>query len=113
MKNLQMKFQFDVTNSNQNIVAILFLVCPFKMTFDYYQFVRFAAMVGFAYLAFFANEQNKKKEIIIYIGLALLFQPFIKIAVGRIIWNIIDLLVGVTLLLSLAIHKNHQKTNEK
>jgi hypothetical protein len=38
--------------------------------------------------------------MIIYIGLALLFQPFIKVVLGREIWNIIDVLVGLGLLIS-------------
>jgi asparagine N-glycosylation enzyme membrane subunit Stt3 len=61
--------------------------------------VRFAAMVGFTYLGYYAKEQNRKNEVFIYIVLALLFQPFIKIALGRIIWNIVDLITGVGLLI--------------
>jgi predicted membrane protein len=95
------------------IITFLLLICLLKMPYGYYQFVRFAAMVGFAYLAFSANEQNKKNEVVIYIGLALLFQPFIKIALGRTIWNIIDLVVGVSLLLSIAFHKNIKKLQMK
>ena len=38
--------------------------------------------------------------MIIYIGLALLFQPFFKIALGREIWNIVDVVVGIGLLVS-------------
>lgn len=71
------------------------------MPYSYYQFVRFAAMVGFFYLAYSANEQNRKNDMFIYIALAILFQPFIKIALGRTIWNIVDLIVGIGLILSL------------
>lgn len=71
------------------------------MPYGYYQFIRFAAMIGFAYLAFLADIQNNKNEVFIYIGLALLFQPFIKIALGRTIWNIVDVIVGFGLLLTI------------
>jgi len=77
------------------------------MPYGYYQFTRFTAMTLFSYLAYCSNEQNKKQEVFIYIGLALLFQPFIKIALGRLIWNIVDLIVGVGLLFTIFI------TNEK
>jgi hypothetical protein len=80
-------------------VSIILLLCLFEMPYGYYQFVRFAAMIGFTYLAFLANKQNN--EVFIYIGLALLFQPFVKIALGRTIWNIVDLVVGVGLIASL------------
>jgi hypothetical protein len=87
------------------IVAILLLLCLFHMPYGYYQFVRFVAMVGFAYLAFSANEQKNKNEVFIYIALAVLFQPFVKIILGRTIWNIVDVIVGLGLLISLIIHK--------
>jgi hypothetical protein len=66
-------------------------------------------MAGFAYLAYSANGQGNKNEMFVYIGLAILFQPFIKIALGRTIWNIIDLVIGIGLLLSLAILKDIKK----
>jgi hypothetical protein len=36
-----------------------------------------------------------------YIVLAMLFQPFFKLALGRTLWNIIDVLVGSGLLITL------------
>ena len=83
------------------ILAILLFGCLLNMPYGYYQFVRFVAMVIFSYLAYSANELNKKNEVIIYLGLALLFQPFIKIALGRTIWNIVDVVVGIGLIVSL------------
>ena len=90
-------------------LAILLIGCLINFPYGYYQFVRFMAMVGFAYLALEAHHNNKSKQIFIYVVLALLFQPFIKIALGRTIWNIVDVLVAIGLLVSLKI--NH-KTNE-
>ena len=82
------------------ILSLLLLLCLLDMPYGYYQFVRFTAMVGFCYLAYSAKEHSNKNEMFIFIGLALLFQPFFKIALGRTIWNIIDLVVGIGLLLS-------------
>lgn len=81
-------------------LAILLLLCLLDMPYGFYQFVRFTAMVGFAYLAYSANEQNKKNEVFIYIALALLFQPFFKIALGRTVWNIVDVIVSIGLVIS-------------
>jgi hypothetical protein len=82
------------------VLAALLLLCLLEMPYGYYQFVRFVSMAGFAYLAYSANEKNHKNELFLYIILALLFQPFFKIAFGRTIWNIIDLAVAVSLLVS-------------
>ncbi|MDO5969848.1 hypothetical protein Q4Q35_08510 [Flavivirga aquimarina] len=71
------------------------------MSYGFYQLVRFIALIGFGVLAYKAIEENKNTEMIIYGGLALLFQPFFKIALGREIWNIVDVIVGVGLIASL------------
>ena len=84
-------------------LAILFFLCLLDMPYGFYQLVRFAGLVGFAILAYQANQQNKQTEMIIYGGLALLFQPFFKVALGRQIWNIMDVVVAVGLILSLFI----------
>lgn len=73
------------------------------MPYGYYQLVRFAGLVGFAILAYQANQRNKQTEMIIYIGFALLFQPFFKVALGTQLWNVVDVVVGIGLILSLFI----------
>lgn len=83
------------------ILAILFFLCLADMPYGFYQFVRFAGLVGFAILAYQANVQGRQTEMIIYGGLALLFQPFFKIALGRQMWNIVDVVVGIGLLISI------------
>jgi hypothetical protein len=83
------------------ILTILLLGCLVDFPYGYYQFVRFAALVGFGYLAYNANEQGAKNEVLIYLALAILFQPFFKIALGRSLWNVIDVIVGIGLIVSL------------
>jgi hypothetical protein len=83
------------------VLAILFFLCLAAMPYGYYQFVRFVALIGFGILAYKANEEGEITEMIIYGGLALLFQPFFKIALGREIWNIVDVIVGIGLIASL------------
>lgn len=85
------------------ILAVLFLLCLADMPYGFYQFVRFAGLIGFAILAYQANQQGRQTEMIIYGGLALLFQPFFKIALGRELWNIVDVIVGVSLFVSVFI----------
>jgi hypothetical protein len=65
------------------------------MPYGYYQFVRFSGLVGFAILAYQAHEQGRQTGMINYTGLALLFQPFFKIALGRQMCKIVDVVVGI------------------
>lgn len=83
------------------VLTILLFLCLLNLPYGYYQFIRFAALAGFGYLAYTANEQNNKNEVFVYIALAILFQPFMKIALGRELWNIIDVVVGIGLIISL------------
>jgi hypothetical protein len=68
------------------------------MPYSYYQFVRFAAAGFFAYAAYHENENGKKEFALIFIILVFLFQPFFKIALGRTLWNVVDVTVGLGLL---------------
>ncbi len=69
------------------ILSNLFFICLADMPYEYYQLARFAALTGFAILAYKSNEQGQKTEAIICVCLAILFQPLIKIALDREIWN--------------------------
>ena len=82
------------------IISILFLLCLLHMPYSYYQGVRFAGLIGFVLLAYNSYKQKEIEVMIIYIGLAVLFQPFVKIALGRSGWNIVDVVVAVGLLAS-------------
>src|SRR5690554_3287036 len=93
------------SNLIKTSLSILLFLCLLKMPYGYYQLVRFLALIGFAFLAFEAYQKDNLTATFIYIALALLFQPFFKIALGREIWNIIDVVVGVGLLISLFTNK--------
>ena len=80
------------------ILAILLFLCLADMPYGYYQFVRFAAAAFFAYAAYTENESGRKELVLVFIVLAILFQPFFKITLGRTLWNIVDVIIGVGLL---------------
>lgn len=81
------------------IMAVLLLVCLAPMPYGYYQLVRFIAMVSFAYLAYDYNKLNKVGVSYAFVALALLFQPFLKVALGRLVWNVVDVIVATFLIL--------------
>lgn len=79
-------------------LSILLLICLFDMPYGYYQIVRFIAMTVFIILSYCQHTENKDFKLIIYVCLALLFQPFVKISLGREIWNIVDVIVSTYLI---------------
>jgi hypothetical protein len=82
-------------------LAILLFICLLDMPYGYFQLVRYAALIGFLLLAYNSYQSGNEKTAIIYVCLAVLFQPFFKIALGRSLWNLVDVIAGVWLLLSM------------
>ncbi len=80
------------------LISILLFLCLIDMPYGYFQFVRFVSAGFFAYAAYQENERGKSELTIVFIILAILFQPFYKIALGRTLWNIVDVIVGIGLL---------------
>lgn len=75
-------------------LAIALILCLFSMPCSFYQFVRLTAMAIFAYLAYCEYKNGHVDRMILFIALAILFRPFAKIALGRVIWNIVDVIVA-------------------
>jgi hypothetical protein len=76
------------------ILIPLLLLCLLPMPYWYYQLVRVVSTFIFAYIAY---QERGNQMMWIFIGLAILFQPIEKIALGRTLWNIIDFLVALFL----------------
>jgi len=83
------------------ILAGMLFLCLLNMPYGYYQLVRFVSFSVFSYLGYNELKKSNQEVALIYFGLAILFQPFIKIILGRVLWNIVDVIVGIGLLLNL------------
>lgn len=79
-------------------LAALLLLCLAPMPYGYFQIVRVVAMIAFVIMAYQYYQEDRVPLAITFGGLALLFQPFLKIALGRTIWNIVDVLVALLLI---------------
>lgn len=86
------------------LLATLFIICLANMPYGYYQLIRFLAMIGFGLLAYRANQKGNLTMVVTYIVLAILFQPIFKIALGRFLWNVVDVIVAIGLIISIYIN---------
>lgn len=80
------------------VLSVLLLLCLAPMPYGYYQLVRFIAAVVFIVLAWLHYNTKEVFLSVVFGALALLFQPFIKIALGRTMWNIVDVIVATMLI---------------
>ncbi len=93
------------------ILAAMLLLCLAPMPYGYYSFIRVSTLVVFGVLAY--KYYNEKKEMLAWsFGfLAVLFQPFAKVALGRVVWNIVDVIVAIGLLI-LFFYERKKSTND-
>lgn len=80
-------------------LATLLLLCLAPMPYGYYALVRFVVMVAFAVMAYQYWNKKQQSLAVTFGALALLFQPFAKIALGRTVWNIVDVIVAAFLII--------------
>lgn len=80
-------------------LAVALIVCLFPMPYGYYTLVRFVAMILFGCMACSFYKEEKIPLCILFVALALLFQPFMKVALGRTMWNVIDVILAVALVI--------------
>lgn len=81
------------------VASAAMIMAVIDFPYAYYQLLRFIAFFAFgiaAYLSFNASE----KIIPFVLGfMAIVFNPFIKIYLGRDLWMIVDVIAGVGLAL--------------
>lgn len=90
------------------ILSALFLLCLAHMPYGFYSLIRFVAMIAFAIYAYVYYEKKNNKLAIAFLSLAILFQPLLPIYLGRMLWNIIDVIVAIFLVVLYFKERNHK-----
>ena len=80
------------------LLAITLLLCLLHHQYDFYLKVRYINTIGFIYIATLEEKHFKKA---IYLVFAFLFQPFFEISFDRQVWNIIDIIIALWLLVNI------------
>lgn len=83
------------------ILIIALLLCLAPMPYGFYMLVRFFATVMFGLMAYRYHQEKKENLMITFGALAVLFQPLIKIPLGRTVWNVVDVVIAVVLIIQL------------
>ena len=79
------------------VLAVLLLLCLLDMPYGFYILIRYVATVSFGYMAYSYCQENKRELAIVTGALAVLFQPIIKFALGRFVWNVVDVVAAIAL----------------
>lgn len=83
------------------ILIPLLLLCLLDMPYGYFMLVRWITMLILGYVGWKLYSINKVELAYLFFGIAILFNPIIKIALGRFLWNVVDVLLAAFLVLYL------------
>ena len=79
-------------------LAALLLLCLLPMPYGYYIFVRFVtAVIMVIFGVNFLNAKNIPLAIVAFV-IAVMFQPFFKLGLGRVMWNVVDVILAACLI---------------
>ena len=87
-----------MTGGVRYFVSALLLFGAFNLPYGYYTFLRIAVTLYTLLLAFYAHDRSKTNIVILFIGIAILFNPLIPIYLSKDIWRIIDIVTAILLL---------------
>ena len=109
---MEKKVKLDSTQKIQLAGAAILLLCVFPLPYGFFTIVRVVTTIISCYLAYTYFTQDKKELAITFAIIAVLFQPFIKFALGREIWLVVDIIVSI-LLIVLALKKQNNNSSEE
>ena len=91
------------------VLAVVLLLCLAPMPYGYFMLVRFVMMVACGLMAYRYFLIKKSIAAWVFVILAVLFQPIYKIVLGRGIWNVVDVIVAVFLIILYVMEKRLER----
>lgn len=88
----------DLTFVVKIILIVILLSCLLPLPYGAFELIRFAALIGFGYLAYKYYKTHDEGKALVFGALALLIQPFFKLSLGRSMWNIVDVVIVIFLI---------------
>jgi len=89
-----MTLKNNTTTIVKGIIAALLLLCLIDADYGFYQAMRTLVSFGFAFLTYNYYKSGDKTNAIIFLCLLIVFQPLMKIGLGRSIWIVVDVIVA-------------------
>lgn len=91
------------------IMIIGLLLCLGNMPYGYYMLVRVAATILFGILAFDYYGKEQQGFMVGCIILAALFQPLVRLPIGREMWGVVDIAAAIFLGATMFGHKKEKE----
>ena len=85
----------DLTFVVKIILVVILLSCLLPLPYGAFELIRFAALIGFGYLAINYYKAHDEGKAWVFGLLALLIQPFFKLPLGGGLWNIVEVAIVI------------------
>lgn len=95
------------------ITIVALLLCLAPMPYGYYTLVRLLTAVTFCIVAYHCYGAGRKELCIACVVVAIVFQPLLKLYLGRVLWNIVDVAAAVFLGVLLWLNHSSKGTEEE
>lgn len=96
------------------LLPLLLIICLADMPYGYYIFTRIIMTITAAAFAYNYFNENKKEIAYFWGAIAIIFQPFYKIPLGRELWMGVDLIMAIILIVKIyKDYNNSRKENIK
>ena len=92
-------------------LLITFLLALLPWPYGFFQLIRFVVTAGLIILAVTSFSENKIPWF--YIFSALLFQPFMKVGLGRELWMCVDVIMAIIFIVLLCKGEFKESTGDK
>jgi hypothetical protein len=90
-------------------LAALLIIFLFHIPWGWFRLFRYFSLVGFSILAYYAYERKNVPLVILYLILAMIFQPFWLLPMGPLPWHALDVAVAAGLVASVFIGRRKKK----
>jgi len=90
------------------VAAVFLLLALLDWPYGYYQLLRLVVTGAAAWTAYIAYDAKKQWLMVIFIIIALLFNPLAPVHLDRETWAGIDILCAIAFLVVIFIHKNEK-----
>lgn len=96
-------------------IVVVLMVCLFRMPYWYYDIVTIVSTFSFAVFAVFSFSRHGwlSFNTLFYIASAIVFNPFRRPYLGRVGWNLVDIIVSIVLIAIVVVESRTLTSNRK
>lgn len=83
-----------------SIIIVLLLASTHKQSYNFFIFLRWFVMIASLFLSYFSYKDKQYGIIVLFLTIAILFNPFAKFVFHKSTWHQIDIIVAIVMMLT-------------